>query len=163
MTGADRVRSDATDDDWLWAGPPDRPAQLAAAVGLRRPRELSLRLRPVPFAATKARKAVRAYCTANGLTELADDAELMTSELVTNAVAHARYLVTLHVSVQEGQLTVTVTDDAGRPPEPTAVRADARPRGRGLFLVAALAADWGLDIAETPTTAWFRLPAELRT
>lgn len=157
MTGAEQVGSVASDDVWLSAEAPGSAAP-APAGGLRRPKELSLRLRPVPFATTKARKAVRAYCLAHGLERIADDAELLTAELVTNAVVHARYLVTVHAAVQEGQLSVTVTDDAEGPLEPAPPRlTSAGAGGRGLFIVAALAADWGLDIADCPSTAWFRL------
>jgi hypothetical protein len=159
MTGAEQVRSDPGDDVWMWAGAPDSMAPAPSGLGMRRPKELSLRLRPVPFATTKARKAVRAYCLAHALERIADDAELLTAELVTNAVVHARYLVTVHAAVQEGQLSVTVTDDAEGPIDPAPSRlTSAGAGGRGLFIVAALAADWGLDLADCPSTAWFRLP-----
>jgi anti-sigma regulatory factor (Ser/Thr protein kinase) len=123
------------------------------------PAEVLLRLRPVSWATTRARHAVRDFCTERGMTDVVDDAALLTSELVTNAVRHAARLVTMHVVQREGTLVVTVTDDAEGP-------ADARPgmpesmspKGRGLFIVNELAGDWGMTTKDGETAAWFRLP-----
>jgi anti-sigma regulatory factor (Ser/Thr protein kinase) len=148
MAAADPVRHE----------PMDRRAFGAAGLGPRRLTELSLRLRPVPYAVTKARHAVRDFCREHALDAVVADAELLTSELVTNAVAHARYLVTLHAAIIDGELAVTVTDDAAGPADGAAVQpGGASAGGRGLFIVAALALDWGLDTAAAETTAWFRL------
>jgi anti-sigma regulatory factor (Ser/Thr protein kinase) len=76
--------------------------------------------------------------------------ELIVSELVTNSIVHSRSghdggTVTVAVAVDRGRARVEVTDDGG--PElprlrPLDLGAES---GRGLHLVAALAATWGCD------------------
>lgn len=70
-----------------------------------------------------------------GLPELVDDATLIVSELVTNAIGHSGGKnVTLTMSARDGFLRITVHDEMpGRPTVNTA-GGDAE-RGRGLFLV----------------------------
>src|SRR4051794_32013537 len=87
----------------------------SAPPWLRLPSELTLRLRPVEWATTRARHAVREFCLERGLAEIADDAGLLTSELVTNAVRHASLLVTLRALQRDGKLVVTITDDSEGP------------------------------------------------
>jgi anti-sigma regulatory factor (Ser/Thr protein kinase) len=73
---------------------------------------------------------------------LAQDALLITSELVSNAVRHGGAPVRLEVSGTPGRLFVRVHDMAADEPLPQAGATD-RAGGRGLQLVAALASDWG--------------------
>jgi anti-sigma regulatory factor (Ser/Thr protein kinase) len=131
----------------------------SAMPPLRLPVELTLRLRPVSWAATRARHAVHEFCIERGMSDIADDAALLTSELVTNAIRYASLVVTLRVVQRDANLIVTITDDADGvrvvqplPPAPTASS------GRGLFVVNELAADWGITSKDGETTAWFRLP-----
>jgi anti-sigma regulatory factor (Ser/Thr protein kinase) len=121
--------------------------------------ELLLRLWPVPSSCGEARHAVREFCEARSLAHLADDAELLTSELVTNAIRYGTSLITLLAIQQDVALVVTVTDDGKgtddlQPalPEPMAVH------GRGMFVVSALAGDWGKAEKRGGQTVWFRLP-----
>lgn len=94
-----------------------------------------------------------------GLAELADNAELLVSELVTNAVNHAgtTVRVTAHAS---DRLTVTVTDR--RPdilPVPLDRMTDPQAEGgRGLTLVATLSTDWGVRRGPDRKSVWFSLP-----
>ena len=69
-----------------------------------------------------------------GLESLVSDAELLTSELVTNAVLHARGAVTVTVAVAEGAAEIGVGDRSSDLPEqrPRTWRAEG---GRGLRLV----------------------------
>lgn len=84
-----------------------------------------------------------------------DDLLLMTSELVTNAVVHARTEVTLGVAVTQSEVIVTVHDlDLGRQEE----RAHERDGGRGLGIVKALSCECGrTSQGAHGKTAWFRL------
>jgi anti-sigma regulatory factor (Ser/Thr protein kinase) len=122
------------------------------AVRIRR------RFLPEPRSCGLARNAVLDFCRANGLTNLTDDAALLTSELVGNAVEHARTPITLTAESRSGQLSVWVTDDyAGR-----GVRRNAEPellgeRGRGLLVVDAIAAEWGTTRQGAGKSVWFRL------
>lgn len=80
---------------------------------------------------------------------------LMTSELVTNAVVHARTPVDVGVAVTDEDVVVTVHDlDLGRREQ----RPHERDGGRGLAIVQALARQAGqLAHVEGGKTAWFRL------
>ena len=95
-----------------------------------------------------ARLRVRAALGLHGLGEYADDAEIITSELVTNAVQHVRgngaqaIGVTLTHAGSPAAVTVVVSDSS--PEEP--VRRDTpagSEQGRGLRIVEALSAHWG--------------------
>lgn len=70
--------------------------------------------------------------------------ELVTSEVVTNAVRHADGTgsVEIHVRVEAGGLTVEVRDGDPRPPVPQSDRAGL-PGGHGLHIVQALTSAWG--------------------
>jgi anti-sigma regulatory factor (Ser/Thr protein kinase) len=106
-----------------------------------------------------ARNAVLNFCRAQGLTDLTEDAVLLTSELVGNAVEHAGTPITLTAESRSGQLRVWVTDDNAL----RAIRGKAEPelldeRGRGLLVVDAIAAEWGTTRQGTGKSVWFRLP-----
>jgi anti-sigma regulatory factor (Ser/Thr protein kinase) len=89
-----------------------------------------------------------------------DDVRLLVSELVTNAIRHARTepdaTVRLLVETSDGRLRVEVHDHgagfepAPRDPDPT------RAGGWGLYLVEQLADRWGVDAADG-TRVWFEL------
>lgn len=73
--------------------------------------------------------------------EVVQDAELLVTELVTNAVIHARTPVTLAVAFQPGVIEFTVSDESARTvelrlPSPEAVT------GRGVYFLDLLASDW---------------------
>lgn len=88
---------------------------------------------------------------------LCDDALLLTSELVTNAVLHARTGVELSVVTGDHGIHVEVADDD--PGLPRQRRAGLEGLGgRGLALVAALAGDWGVRLAPPGKVVWFDLP-----
>jgi serine phosphatase RsbU (regulator of sigma subunit)/anti-sigma regulatory factor (Ser/Thr protein kinase)/uncharacterized protein YigA (DUF484 family) len=75
---------------------------------------------------------------------LVDDAALIVTELLTNAVLHGEPPVTLRVSHLDDRIRVDV-EDAGRK-MPVSVRHSTEAMtGRGLPLVAALSAAWGVD------------------
>jgi anti-sigma regulatory factor (Ser/Thr protein kinase) len=96
-------------------------------------------------------------CASAGLADLADTAALLTSELVTNAVLHARRPPSLGVAVSDGQLVVDVGDPDPRHPQLDWAGAYGE-HGRGLAIVDALADDWG--VRQTPDggkSVWFAL------
>jgi anti-sigma regulatory factor (Ser/Thr protein kinase) len=93
--------------------------------------------------------------------DLVDAAGLLVSELVTNAVVHARTDVTLHVTVRRGVLRIEVTD--GSPVVPTPRRPSGLTgTGRGLQLVDRLSDRWGVDKARKGKTIWFELAPTAR-
>lgn len=111
--------------------------------------------------ASAARRFVAERLASLDASELFDTAVLLVSELVTNAVLHARSAVRLEVARNGGRLRISVTDDS--PYEPV-VRDSfdlEAGTGRGLMLVEALAADWGTDAADGGKTVWVELEREL--
>ena len=89
---------------------------------------------------------------------VADDALLILSELVTNAVRHARPLAPggLRVSwqISPAAVGVSVTDGgAATAPVATAVATSA-PTGRGLHIVHQLASGWDVTSSAEGTTVW---------
>lgn len=80
----------------------------------------------------------------------------LTSELVTNAVLHARTPFTLKVSVRANRIRVAVTDGSKTRPVLKHHEATA-PTGRGLRIVEAIADRWGVDAARSGKTVWFEL------
>jgi anti-sigma regulatory factor (Ser/Thr protein kinase) len=108
----------------------------------------------------RMRRLSRARLLSAGLAGLADDAELVVSELVTNAVVHSGASeVTLTLQLREAHLEIRVHD--GVPGDHCGRQTvDAYDEGgRGLPLVAAVAAcrdgSWGLR--DQGATAWCRL------
>jgi anti-sigma regulatory factor (Ser/Thr protein kinase) len=84
-----------------------------------------------------------------------DDAILLVSELVTNAVLHARTGVRISVWSGVG-VRFEVTDyTASAPRRRLADRLSTT--GRGLGLLDARAVDWGVEVDDEATTVWFVL------
>lgn len=93
-----------------------------------------------------------------------DDALLLLSEVVTNAITHSDSAHTLGglVAVQITRIGATVrveVADAGSATTTPAVRAPTLDDdgGRGLWLVDLLAEEWGFHRDETGGSVWFRL------
>lgn len=115
-----------------------------------------LQLDPVPALVAEARRFVLSHAP-----ELPADTQdslvLLTSELVTNAVLHARTAIELAITIADDSVIVTVHDrDLARAEQDPY---SAREGGWGLGLVAALAAQSAMDPdPDGGKTAWFRLP-----
>ncbi|WP_328483697.1 SpoIIE family protein phosphatase [Streptomyces sp. NBC_00377] len=106
----------------------------------------------VPEGRAFLHKALTSWnCTAN-----ADDALLLLSETLTNAVQHSEGPVGLHLHRTATDLTVEVSDRSPQLPQPRVAVEDAE-SGRGLILVRALAADWGMRPTDEGKTIWFTL------
>ncbi|WP_320778597.1 SpoIIE family protein phosphatase [Streptomyces sp. CRN 30] len=103
----------------------------------------------------RARAAVREQLRSWRLEPLADTAEVLVSELVTNAVRHAHRPVVLRL-VRGDTLLCEVDDDDHELP----TLLDAGPgadRGRGLLVVSTLAREWGTSRTATGKTVWCEL------
>lgn len=139
------------------ASPPfRRQPQQRAATGTWRPRT-HLELGALPGAVPCARLHTRHVVWESGLADLTEAAELVVSELVTNAVqasaAGGRWqpgddepaglrCVWLWLASNERQLLVEVGDSNPRPPRPAGTRGDVE-GGRGLLLVEEASRRWG--------------------
>jgi hypothetical protein len=73
-----------------------------------------------------------------------DDVLLATSELVTNAILHGGGTVVVTVWPGRDGLRVQVADDGGTSPQPNRDHPGDEESGRGLFIVDALTARWGV-------------------
>ena len=76
--------------------------------------------------------------------DLADDVLLVVTELVNNAVTHARSECVLRISISPVSVRVEVTDQGIGAPDPLPP-STTRNHGRGLHLVDALTAAWGFE------------------
>lgn len=116
-----------------------------------------LRLPALPSAAAAARRFMAAQLCATHCRELADDAMLLMSELVTNAVLHGGPPVTVVVDCDGRGVEVRVRDGNRALPRERPVALDAE-NGRGLHLLDVIADRWGVTPAEPHGKAvWFHL------
>ncbi len=105
-----------------------------------------------------ARRAVQDELIRSGLEVLLDDALLLVTELVTNSVVHAGTDVELHVDIGAGRVRVEVVDrGAGALPIVAGVPGADREGGRGIFLLDALAQEWGTRHFAGGKSVWFTL------
>ncbi|MBX4174003.1 ATP-binding SpoIIE family protein phosphatase [Streptomyces geysiriensis] len=114
------------------------------------------RLARDPAEVGRARAAVREQLHAWGLPHLADTAELLVSEVVTNAVRHARARPVDLRLVRADTLLCEVDDDDHDLPALRGAGPDDE-TGRGLRVVSALAREWGASRGRTGKTVWFEL------
>ncbi|WGL50363.1 ATP-binding protein [Nocardioides sp. BP30] len=122
-------------------------------------RRESLELPAVADSIGTARTAVARFA-ADLPQSLRDDAALLVSELMSNAVRHGAGIAVLTLSLSEEMLTVAVHDDGAELPMMGAGISDpAAASGRGLGIVERLAAQWGVDVdrGAPGKTVWFRL------
>jgi anti-sigma regulatory factor (Ser/Thr protein kinase) len=100
---------------------------------------------------------VREACADRFESEVAADAELLTSELVTNAVLHGSGIVTVAVECDDDGVAVAVGDESERRPRQQDAPTDSA-GGRGLTIVARLARAWGVrdgDDGQAAKFVWF--------
>jgi anti-sigma regulatory factor (Ser/Thr protein kinase) len=140
--------SDATDDLAMMAG--------ASVLG-----SLTIPGRP-----ERVREA-RAFVTKalGGRCPVADVAELLTSEVVTNAVVHSNsrrpgQTVMLVITEMAGGVRIEVSDGGSDLSTPVVKGDIYASEGHGLFLVQALADQWGYVRDEIGTTVWFWLQTQ---
>jgi GAF domain-containing protein/PAS domain-containing protein len=104
----------------------------------------------------RARELTRRQLGTWGLDRLAHTAELLVSELVTNAIRAAFYEVELRL-MRVGKLLVEVSDDNHNLPQLQRAEADDV-QGRGLALVSHLSSRWGTSRKAVGKVVWFELP-----
>jgi anti-sigma regulatory factor (Ser/Thr protein kinase) len=113
-----------------------------------------------PREVQRARRHARRLMHEHGLSCLSGDAEILISELVTNAIEASRprtetSQLQLALLCDGAQMLIMVRDTSPEVPQP--VQADAADdRGRGLLLVSQLCARWGWTYlrAETGKVVW---------
>ncbi|GKQ33866.1 PAS domain S-box protein [Streptomyces sp. A012304] len=107
----------------------------------------------VPEGRAFLRRALASWRCAD---RVADDALLLLSETLTNAVQHGEGPIALHLHRTATGLTVEVGDRSPQLPQPRPAERDEE-SGRGLLLVRTLADGWGVRPTDEGKTTWFTL------
>ncbi|HYZ57556.1 MAG TPA: ATP-binding protein [Streptosporangiaceae bacterium] len=139
------------------------PGPLAPGRTAQWPLQNFLELGALPSAVPRARLYARHVLWEWALTGLIDSAELLVSELVTNAVQASRAVeqatpVWLGLLSDSAQILILVWDISPHPPVRTDVADDAE-TGRGLLLVDAISEQWDWYVPEDSggKVVWARL------
>jgi anti-anti-sigma regulatory factor len=122
---------------------PSFQAALADAAAEPVPQRLRQRLEPTVHAPRAGRELAASACARWGLSGSSVPAEILTSELVTNAVRHARTVLDLRITLRDEQLRVSVQDRAADRLARMETPGEADDHGRGLLIVDAVATAWG--------------------
>ncbi|GAA3390123.1 SpoIIE family protein phosphatase [Streptomyces roseoviridis] len=116
---------------------------------------------PVGRSVATARAFVRDTLQGWGHSEIVDDAVVLTSELVTNAVIHAGTAADVLCLRGDDGIRIEVADRYPEREIPLqhgrTMGSPDRENGRGLLLCAALATRWGVDYSPTRKHVWFHL------
>jgi anti-anti-sigma regulatory factor len=121
---------------------PSLAAALAEAATVPVPRRVRQRLEPTIHAPRVGRELASRACADWGLAGSATPAEILASELVTNAVRHAGTVIDLRITLRDQQLRVSVHDRTGELARLQAP-AESDDHGRGLLIVDSVATGWG--------------------
>jgi anti-sigma regulatory factor (Ser/Thr protein kinase) len=95
-----------------------------------------------------------------GLDALAEDARLVISELVTNAMRYGTGSgIVCRLVIARERLLIEVTDGSAELPQVREV-APSEESGRGMFIVDQLADDWGISVDRTSVWCTLTVPAQ---
>ena len=133
-----------------------RASALALYGRLCEPPRVALPLPPHPSATAEARRLVDDACRRWRVTDLADTAALVVTELIANGIQHARTPLSLSLSLRERHLHVSVRDGSFLLPRRT-VADDELESGRGLLIVEGVAAAWGCVAVSDGKVVWATL------
>ncbi|WP_285900314.1 ATP-binding protein [Frankia sp. R82] len=112
----------------------------------------------LPSAVPQARRVLREGMRLASIPEdVRSTAELLVSELVTNAVKYGEPPLWLFIEMRPGLIHASVSDTSTVLPQRRVAAADAE-GGRGLLVLDALAGSWGTVAAESGKYLWFDLP-----
>lgn len=118
--------------------------------------DTDLLLPPHPSSVGKARRAVTSMLTQAGRPRLAESAELLVSEVITNALVHAGTAIGMSASLGDVGLRIEVSDGSPAMPVNRGYTTLAA-TGRGLNLVMHLADRWGVEKVVGGKKIWFEL------
>ncbi len=113
-------------------------------------------LPPEPRSATRARQLTREQLTPACPEEAVEVAALLVTELVSNAILHARTDIVLIVDVMPGRVVLRVRDGSDTAPVARGYGPEAA-TGRGIALVEQLASEWGVDRSDEGKEVWCRI------
>ncbi|MEV0134277.1 STAS domain-containing protein [Dactylosporangium sp. NPDC050688] len=133
-----------------------RASAVALYERLCGPPRVALPLLPDPSATAEARRLVDDACLRWRVTDLADTAALVVTELIANGIQHARTPLSLSLSLRERHLHVSVRDGSFLLPRRT-VADDELESGLGLLIVEGVAAAWGCVAVDDGKVVWATL------
>jgi DNA-binding NarL/FixJ family response regulator len=122
----------------------DYLVDLLESIGNRGGAEATVDLPRSLASVAAARRFVKETVNEWKLGQLLDDALLVTSELVTNAVTHADSSCRIRLSLTPARLRIDVLDNGSGTPEPLPF-SQTEEHGRGLYMVDAITTAWGLE------------------
>lgn len=114
---------------------------------------LSVELPPEPASATRARQLARERLSVACPPDVLETIALLVTELVTNAILHARTPLQLVIETHPHHVRLCVEDSSPEQPEIHRYEADAV-TGRGLALVESLSSSWGVDATPAGKVVW---------
>lgn len=121
--------------------------------------QIMTHLVPDTSAIRRARKTVGDQLWAWGLSAIVDDAELITSELVTNAIEHGHGMIELRVSALPDRVRISVLDENAADLPIVATDRGLQVGGRGLALVEQISLCWGYEVHDGGKEVWAELAA----
>ena len=84
-------------------------------------------------------------------------AQLLTSELVTNAVVHAGTSVQLDIGISVSTVRISVEDNSAAIPQQQAPTSSKAVIGKGLEIVDRASSSWGWERIDEGKRVWFEL------
>ena len=117
---------------------------------------VTLDLPPEPRSATRAREVTREHLAGTCPKDAVEIAALLVTELVTNAVLHARTAIMVGIEASPGHVMLRVTDGSEAQPVRRNYATDAS-TGRGIKLVEALASSWGVERSASGKAVWCQI------
>jgi anti-sigma regulatory factor (Ser/Thr protein kinase) len=114
---------------------------------------LSVDLPPEPASASRARSLAREELEPSLSRDTVETIALLVTELVTNAILHARTPLQLHIESKPDRVRICVEDSSNEQPAVRRYEFDAV-TGRGLALVEQLASSWGVDTTPSGKVVW---------
>lgn len=124
----------------------------------------SMLVRHEPASAARVRHELATALTQRGVPpESVDEAALVTSELLGNAIRHTpgggSGMLDVSWEFDETGVTIAVADASSVYPHPRAARSD-EPGGRGLTIIEALTDTWGVQPVDGGKRVWAHLPMQ---
>lgn len=121
--------------------------ELLVELGRHGRRAATLDLGPNVSDVGLARRFLVAHCERWDCEDVVEEAQLVLSELVTNALLHAGSRCELGIAFRHGWLRIEVRDRGSGGPEVQAADSESE-HGRGLLLVSAMTDAWGMEPLE---------------
>lgn len=136
--------------------PPDDVTLLLAQIPGPPLSSVAITLPAEPRSVTAGRQFTAKTLAEWGYPEHAETACLLVSEILTNAISHARAPIKLRMHRSATEIVTEISDDSPRLPQ-RRLAGPGDESGRGLILVEALATQWGTRPAPAGKTFWFTI------